>query len=471
MDLGRSSFMLFLMQVGRSVLLFFAVVYFARQLGAAELGSLFLFQALMGLLMIPADLGIRGALEKRLSEGQRPERMFASALLLKFGLLGLVSIGVLLARPYVNLYLGVDLAITLIFALAASELSELFVQTLRGELRVGETAPIKFGYRFIWVSLGAVAVSLGYGVSTIATGFIVAGLGTSVWGYARCDTSIGRPGIEEIRSLVEYAKFHAIASTGGRVYQWMDIAIIGLFLTQEHVSTYEVSWQVTLLVLLVSKSIGWSIFPQISQWEAEGEFDSVEWVISKGIAFALFFSVPALVGGTIFAPELLEFLFGPEYVFGAIVLAILLFEKLVQSFDDIIESALRGLDRPDLAAIATVVTVGINLALNPLLVVTIGFVGAAIATTVAGIVSTVLHTYYLSRLVSIEFPFRIAGWYIVSSLVMGVILVAVRSVVPITSAVTLFAVIGLGAAIYGSLAVAIPSIRTNVIVPAVRVLT
>ncbi len=471
MNLGRTSFKLTLMQVGRAALLFAAVVYFARRLGPTELGSLFLFQALVGLLMIPADLGIRGALEKRLSEGDRPERMLGSALALKLVLLSIISVGILLARPYVNEYVGADLAVTLILALITFELSEFFIQTLRGEMRVGETALIGFSLRFVWVTIGIVAVSMGYGVSTIAAGIAVAGAVTSAWGYSRCETSIGRPSPEAIQSLIEYAKFHAIASTEGQIYQWIDVAVIGLFLSQAHVSVYEVSWQVTLLVLLVSRSIGWSIFPQISQWDARGERGKIEWVISKGLAFALLFSVPALIGGSLFAPEILLFLFGPEYVAGALVLSILLVEKLVQSFDDIIESALRGMDRPDLAAIATVVTVGINLVLNPFLVVTIGFVGAAIATTVAGTVSAAIHTYYLSRLVSIEVPFRLVGWYAVSSLVMGATLLGVRSFVPVTDVVTLFALIGFGATVYGLLVMSVPAVRNDVVVPAVRALT
>lgn len=469
MDLGRSSVKLFLMQGGRSILLFLAVVYFARQLGASELGSLFLFQALLGLLTIPADLGVRGALEKRLSEGRDRDRLLGSALTLKLGLLGVVSIPIFLARSYVNQYIGSDLVLILILTLITFELSDFFVQALRGELRVGETAIIKLAVRFLWVGIGVVLVALGYGVTGIAVGYAVSGAITATWGYWRCDTGIGRPSLEQARSLIAYAKFHAISSTGGRIYQWMDIAIIGFFLSQEHVSAYEVSWQVTLLVLLVSKSIGWSIFPQVSQWEADGELDKIEWTISKAISFALFFSLPALIGGTLFASEILRYLFGSEYVFGAVVLAILLVEKVFQSFDDIIESALRGLDRPDLAAITTVITVGINLVLNPLLVVTVGFAGAAIATMLVGVISVSLHTHYLSRLVSIEFPFRVASWYVVSSVVMGGILAIVKSTVPITDAPTLFAVIGIGAVIYGALTVSIPTVRNDVIVPAIRV--
>lgn len=471
MDLGRSSMKLFFMQGGRALLLFLGIIYFARELGAAELGVLFLFQALQGLLMVPADLGIRGALEKRLSEGSYPEQMLGSALALKVGLLFIVSICILLARPYLNLYLGANLAILLVLAVILFDLTEFFVYGLRGELRVGETAPIMFSQRFIWIALGAALVWFGYGVFGVVYAMIFGGAVTTVWSFWKMETAVGRPTLEQTRSLIDYSKYHAIASIGGSVYQWIDIAIIGLLLTHVYVSAYEVAWQVTLLVLLVSKSISWSIFPQISRWDVEAATDKIEATISRAIAFALFVSIPAFVGGAIFAPEILGLLFGSEYVIATTVLVVLFLEKIVQSVNDIVESSVRALDRPDMAAKATVVSVGLNIVLNPILVLSIGFVGAAIATALSWLVNTLLHTYYLRQLVSFEFPYRMIGWYSVSSLIMGAVLLLARTMIPVTNVLTLLSLVLAGTVVYGLLAASVPSIRQQIIVPAVRAVT
>lgn len=471
MDLGRSSIKLFFMQGGRALLLFLGIIYFARELGAAELGVLFLFQALQGLLMVPADLGIRGALEKRLSEGTSQERILGSALVLKVGLLVIVSVCILLARPYLNQYLGADLTYLLVVSVILFDLTEFFVYGLRGELRVEETAPIMLSQRLIWIVVGGALVWFGFGVFGIVYAMLLAGTITTVWGFRKMDTSIGRPTLEQTQSLIDYSKYHAIASIGGSVYQWIDLAVIGLLLTTVYVSAYEVAWQVTLLVLLVSKSIGWSIFPQISRWDVERATDKIETTISRAIGFALFVSIPAFVGGSLFAPEILGLLFGTEYVIATTVLVLLFLEKIVQSVNDIVESSVRALDRPDMAAKATVIAVVLNIVLNPILVLTVGFVGAAIATAFSWLVNTALHTYYLRQLVSFEFPTQMIGWYVVSSLVMGVVLLGLRSVVEVTNVPTLFVLVAVGVAVYGLTAATVPSIRKQIIVPAVRVFT
>lgn len=469
MDLDRSTFKLFVARSSRAGLLFAGTLFFARQMGASELGTFFLFQALQGFLTIPADFGIRGALEKRLSEGSNPETMLGSALAFKLIMLLIVSAGILAAGGHVNRYLGEELAVYLVAAVVLNDLARFFIQAIRGELRVEVTAPIEFGRRLIWVGIGAILVTQGFGARGIVIGLVVSGAITLVWAYNRCNTSIGMVTVDDIYSLLNFSKYHFVSSIGGRIYQWMDIAIIGFLLAQSFVGAYEVAWQVTLLVLLLSKSIALSIFPQLSRWDAESATNKIEGTVTKAVGFALYASIPALVGGAIYATEILRFVFGAEYTVAATVLIVLLVEKLFQSFHTIVETSVRALNRPDLAAKATVATIGINLVLSPLLVVSIGFVGAAIATAVSWAVNTALHTWYLSRFISLDLPYRLVGWYAVVSLLMGGGLIVIKSTVPVTGLLILVTQIAVGVAIYVAGSVVVPEIRDEILLPGLRV--
>lgn len=469
MNLSRSSFKLFLSRSSNALVLFAGTTFFARQLGASELGTFFLFQALQGFLTIPADFGIRGALEKRLSEGSNPETMLGSALAFKITMLSIVSTVILAAGGYINQYLGKELAVYLVAAIVLQDLARFFIQAIRGELRVAVTAPIEFGRRLIWVGTGAVLVTYGFGARGIVIGLIVSGAITLIWAYRTCNTSIGMVSAEDVRSLLNFSKYHFISAIGGRIYQWMDVAIIGFLLAQRFVGAYEVAWQITLLVLLLSKSIALSIFPQLSRWDAESATDKIEGTVTKAVGFALYVSIPALVGGAIYAADILRFVFGSEYTIAAAVLSILLVDKLFQSFHVIVESSVRAIDRPDLAAKATVTTIGINLVLSPLLIVSIGFVGAAIATAVSWAVNTALHTWYLSRFISLDFPYRLVGWYTAVSLLMGGVLLIVKSTVPVTGLPVLVVQIAVGVTTYVGASVVIPTVRDEIILPGVRI--
>ncbi|MFC6825110.1 polysaccharide biosynthesis C-terminal domain-containing protein [Halopelagius fulvigenes] len=471
MDLSRSSFKLFLSRGGNALLMFGGITFFANSLDAGQLGIYFLFQTVLGLLSIPADVGISGALEKRLSEGgQTQDRTLGSAVAFKATATTVVAAGILLGRGSVNDFIGANVAGLLVVGLATHEFSKLYLHAVRGELRVGETAPIEFANRLVWLGLGALLVTRGYGPRGIVVGLIAGSAVGLLWAYSRCGVPIGRPTMDAVKDLLAFSKYQTVTSVGGRVYSWMDVAFVGYFLASSYVSAYEIAWQVTLLVILVSKSIGVTLFPQISQWNEAAATERIGSSISTAMGVTLFISIPALVGATIFASDILRFIFGPEYVVAAAVLVVLMVEKVFQSVNDVVEGAVRAINRPDLAARATVVAVSLNLVLSPLLLVTVGFVGAAIATTTSWFVNTVLHARYLSRYVSFSIPYRLAGWYAASSLLMGGALLAVKWAVPVTGVAILVAEIAVGVAVYVAVTVAIPDVRDQVILPGIRTL-
>ena len=469
MDLSRSSLKLFLARGGNAMIMFVGITFFANTMAPGRLGTYFLFQTALGLLSIPADVGISGAVEKRLSEGgPSPQESLGSAVAFKFVTFGAVALCVLVAREPVNDFLGADLVGLLLLGLLVREFFKLFLHAVRGELRVGETAPIEFVDRLIWVGLGALLVTRGYGPRGIAIGLVVGSTVGFLWAFVRCDVPIGRPSADAFHDLFAFSKYQTVTSVGGRVYSWLDVAFVGVFLTSSYVSAYEVAWQVTLLVILVSKSIGVTLFPQVSRWNEDAAIDRIGDTISTAMGVGLFVSVPALVGATIFADEILRVVFGPEYVVASAVLVVLMVEKVFQSVNDIVEGSIRAIDRPDLAARATVIAVSLNLVLNPLLLVTVGFVGAAIATTLAWFVNTALHARYLSRHVSFTIPYRLVGWYAVASLLMGAVVLVLKSFVPVTGLPVLVAEVSVGVALYLAFSSLIPTVRNRIIVPGLR---
>ncbi|MFB6187766.1 MAG: polysaccharide biosynthesis C-terminal domain-containing protein, partial [Halobacteriaceae archaeon] len=122
--------------------------------------------------------------------------------------------------------------------------------------------------------------------------------------------------------------------------------------------------------------------------------------------------------------------------------------------------SLQAVDRPDLAARATIVGVVLNLVLNIVLVWEFGITGAAVATMVASLISgLLLHSYYLSRLVSIHIPYRELVGCVLASTTMGLILLLVRRWVTVNTIVELAFIVLVGVATYGISLFALPSFR------------
>jgi O-antigen/teichoic acid export membrane protein len=471
MDLPRTALKMFLAKGGNAVVFFVGITLFARELGASEIGVFFLFQTVLGLVGIVADGGVRGALEKRLSEERDRGAMLTTAILLKLATVSAVCGLIFLLRPLLDQYLGGEYTPYLIVGLVLKEFGELFIQAVRGELRVGETALIQFSREAIWAALGLALVAAGYGVLGLIYG-LLAGWGiAAVWAYLKLETVPAAPTEECFWSLYDYAKFYFFASISGEVYRWLDVAIIGLFLLYADVGVYQIAWEVTLLVLLVSNAIAITLFPQFSQWDAQAADSRISKAVTRAVGVALFISLPAFVGVLVLNAEILGFVFGAEYVAAAAVLVVLMVEKVFTSTNEILEGTLHAVDRPDLAARTVLVTIAVNLVLNVTLVLTIGLIGAAIATTTAAIVQTTLNGRYLAGEITLELPYRLIGWCLLGSAVMGGVLFSLKRLYPVESLPLVVAYVTVGVVVYMAVAVVVPALRREVILPGVRLLT
>lgn len=471
MNIARSSLKLFVANVTGAGVQFLGITLFARELGASQMGVFFLFQALLGMIAIPADFGVRGAVEKRISEGGASGAYLSSAIVLKSVPITVIIGGILLLQPFINNYVGARVATPLAGAIILQEMAKLAVVVLKGELRVGETAVLNVTRHVTWTGGGLLLVN--YGLEAEAMIYsLLAGLGIMmVWGWYKTSVSLGKPSVNHARSLFDYSKYSVVSSIGGYFYSWMDVAIIGLFLTQADVGAYEVAWRVTAITMLFSNAIAATVFPQISQWDAENETNRIKSVIRNSITPSLLLTIPAFFGVLVLSRNILGLIFGPEFTAASIVLIILMGEKVLQSVHVILGRSLQAINQPDLAAVATTVSVLVNLILNIILIYLFGIVGAAVATTISFAINTLLHGYYLSKSVKIDFPHSEIVWSILSSVGMAVVLFGLQMVFIINTLPNLIIMIILGAGLYLGLLLSFRPLRMKIVGQSMRLIS
>lgn len=424
MNISRSASKLIVAQGSRALLTFLFIVVFARMLDSADLGIYFLFEAAVALLVTSADLGISEALKKRLSEGTSVENGLPTAIVMVLLPVGFLLIILLVIRPPLQEYLGAPIVGWVALGLFTRVMSKLILAAIEGQLRVGEISGLLFGQTLLWTLGGGILLALGGGVTSVIVARI-AGDGLIItWGMLKLLSSSMsaktlQVSLPTVRSFFEYAKYAWVSSIGGVTYGWMDVAILGLFVTQSAIGAYEVAWRVTMLPMLVGSTISRTLFPQISSWDSKNAKERIEAIIPNAIVPTTAATIPALVGVFIFNEEILRYLFGQEYTIAAAALIILMAEKILQAVHSLLGRSLQAIDRPDAAARATVYAVAVNLVLNFALIPVFHLVGAAIATVASFAVNTLLHAWYLKSDIAISMPWKSIGWITVSALVMG----------------------------------------------------
>lgn len=439
---------------------FIGVVFFARELGPSEIGVFFLFQAVAGVVSIPADMSVQGSLLKRLSEGREEGQFLSTGFVLISIFTTLTVSGLLLIRSSVNSYLGSDLVILLVIAVVTNEGAKLSKNILQAELRVAEASILELLNKVIFILGGILLLIYNFGVDGLILASISGSLLIILVGVKRTSISLRRPSLNHAKSLFDYGKYGLISFIQSYMFNWLDLLLIGVFLTKSHVGGYEVAWRISTFLMLFSKAVERTIFPQISRWSAESASEKIEAVVPDAVLGSLFLVIPGVFGIAFLSRQILSVIFGSQYAFVWPAFIILAIGKIFDGADYVFRGALLGQDRPELRAKAVTVGLICNIVLNLVLIPKFGLIGAATATAVSEGLLTLLGMIYMSRLMNVKIPYGNLGWCTLSSIVMAAVIYIFKTRVGVTSIVDLSTIISISVFIYISLIFIYPSTRS-----------
>jgi O-antigen/teichoic acid export membrane protein len=427
MEVEKSVAKLFSGKVVNTLIQFGAVVGFTKALGAGAMGSYFLFQTVIGLVGMAGDLGLSRAAEKRLSANEPAGEVITTVVATKALLLLPWLIGMTFAAQHVDSYVGIT-GITpfILVGLIINQTERLSLRLLAGQLRVDENAMLRVLGRGVWLAVGLGLVALGWGPTAIIAAFAVGNTTTVLGALVRLDLAVDWPRLTRARSLLNFGQYALVGDIGGFVYQWMDVAVLRLFVPVELVGAYEIAWRVASMSLMLTSAIRTSLFPQISRWHAEDQFEEIESALYRWLQVPLYLTIPAFAGAVVLGREVLGTLFDAQVALAYPVLIIFMLEKILRSVQLIVGPSLFAMDKPDLGYRGSVVGVGVNVVLNFTLIPTFGMVGAAIATTVGAATAACIAIRYVSMFVEIQIPWSRITWAAGSATVMSSVVYLVR---------------------------------------------
>jgi O-antigen/teichoic acid export membrane protein len=456
MRLGQTSVVFFLSRITASLLGFVATLYFARELGAGPLGVYSLALGVVAWLSIVGTMGIPQAISKRVSEGEREGQYVVAGAVLVALLGGVLLGGIALFRGQVNAYIGYPNAAVFVGLILVTVIfTQIVLSTLQGLKFVeiqGILSPLRTGVRsslqigVLFVGGGLAGLFLGY-----AAGYVVTLLvGTAI--VVRRVDGLGRPTIDHVRSLVDYAKFAWMSDLRTKAFNWIDIIVLGFFVSPSLVGIYTVAWNLSQFLILFSSSIAVTVFPEMSELSAEDGPQAAADLIEQSLSYAGLFLTPGVVGSLVVGAPLLR-IYGDKFTEGVAVLALLVFATLIQAYQNQILNTLNAIDRPDLAFRVNALFLGGNLVLNVLLVYLYGWVGAAAATGISILLSLLVGTTFLRRIVAFGLPLTELTRQWVAALVMGLVVYGLRTVEETLgllrhNAATVVVLIGIGAGVY-----------------------
>ncbi len=464
MKLAKSSIGVFLIKMAITPIGFLGTLYAARVVGADTLGVFYLFTAVVSGLSLFLSFGIGSATTKRISEGEEQGEFLGAAFMMNLTLYGFTTLLLIIFREEIIGFIGYEPAYYFIFIVLLFKVFKKPISyALKGERRVATGKSLSLISDSVRVLLWVVLLTLGAEVLGLIVGYVAGYLAALVVGVGLITIKMKLPSKRHFKSIFDFSKYSWLGSIESKAFSWTDTIVLGLFVAPAYIGIYEVAWSISHLFYAVASAIGAVLFPNVSHLASQGKVNQIRDIIEEALIYVPIIAFPGLVGALLVGEGVLR-IYGEEFVIGYIILSILIVARIANTFKSVITKVINGLDRPDLSFRVYFVFLVLNLSLNFLLVYLIGWVGAAIATTLSIGIAMLLSYRYLDRLIGVSVPWMELGKEVGCALVMGLALYPpAEYMAPLTIFETIVLVV-LGTLVYfGLLFLVSPKIKNKLI--------
>jgi O-antigen/teichoic acid export membrane protein len=381
-------------RVGALVALALATIMVARAGGPALVGTFSLLRVLPGLAGV-LMFGLPGAAPYFLASRPDDRRMRPTLVAVAVLGAGLATLGWLLLTPVLHQVFFHRWGVHMVAAASTAVFTQLFVAVgksfLQGthDLR-GANAAI-FAEEAAFPPIYAVLLRYGdHGAGTLLTALVIADV-LVAWGiYERLRRAgffqgWGRSSVRLGREICWYGTRGQVGGVLSLINLRLDVAILGAFAGPALVGVYAVASKYAELLRLPGLAITYVLYPSFARRDGHQPRERTRGLLAPALGLNVLAAIPLAFA----AAPVLPLLYGHGFATTIRPAWILIVGLLGEGVAGVVTAFLYGIDRPGINSLAigagVVVTVVVDIALIP----RYGVIGAAIASTVAYLITDV----------------------------------------------------------------------------------
>ncbi len=232
-----------------------------------------------------------------------------------------------------------------------------------------------------------------------------------------------------LRTVMKFSSIlYAYAIMNVLLGQQLDIILLGRFQPDAEVGFYFIGYNLSFLAVSIFNLAlaGGITLTFFSELYAKKDFDGLRKTYTVFFEYNYFAIIPIAVGGIIVGKELIELLYPSDYVAAVPILTIFFVSFCVIKLGGITSTFMSAMER-EKALVGSRTIFGItNLVLDLFLIPGYGAIGAAIATSIAGVLGIGYESYVVHKLVRPDYPARFLGKVLLASLVMGIVVLSAK---------------------------------------------
>jgi O-antigen/teichoic acid export membrane protein len=442
-------------QLAIKVLSFAFSVLIVRNLGAATYGQYTGVLAFGALFIFIADLGLSpftvrevARLRDAADGMERSRQLFSDVLVLRM-LLSLLASGLVIGtalltgRPSV-MVIAIALGNIGLLLYSLQGTSDSF---LAGFERLDLSAGSKVSYQLVFVLVGSLMLWMEFGYY----GLIFANLlGIALMTYV-CWRGVRALGMRFARPkpgnwfmlLRASIPFGVVGFTLGLSYKF-DSVLLNIFRSDVETGYYNAAYSLVFSTAVLSNAINTALYPSLAR-QAASMSHNLSSIYSRALRYLMVLSFPIAVGASALADQIVLFLFGLAYGPAALALKIVIWVVPLMFISEFLGYVVVVSGREGRVARAVLLSTGLNVVINILLVPRFGLLAAAAMTVVTEAVLVGQYLWMLREEMRQLDRAYLLWRPVLAALLMGGLVLLLRPYVPF------FVNVGIGGAAYVSL--------------------
>jgi len=392
--------------------------FIARILTQTEMGVTVALSLTVGIAALLADLGFSSGLTKHIAECRGRNVDYAAitftGLLMKVSMASFIAVICALAAPYFSELLLKTAEYALLFRMLSVYLLFVCINVTMGSFLLGlnkirEIATLSLVVVFTQQTFAVALLLLGYGLVGLVTSWI---LGSST--YTILSTLMVIKGkhikmrpIKEVATHAEMlAKFSWPLFLSAMVYflyEWFDRSVLLFYIPLREMGVYSVAYKAFFVLSTMPGALGAALFPYYSEQYGKDKEETILASVRGATRYIALLYTPLALGLAVTANPTITLFAGSIYASGDVILVILSLVAAISGLGVAFGGLFLVYDMTPTILLINVVSVGVSLALSPVLLPSLGAPGMAIVKGAALIVSFVLSTVALRRRIPIKF--------------------------------------------------------------------
>ncbi|MEM9984405.1 MAG: polysaccharide biosynthesis C-terminal domain-containing protein, partial [Bacteroidota bacterium] len=221
--------------------------------------------------------------------------------------------------------------------------------------------------------------------------------------HQRGQLILGAPSLAYVKKLADYGRFAMGSSLGSILLQRLDVLMLGYFLGPASVALYNIGTKLTNYLEIPLRAVSLVIFPQLSQTFTEQGEAAMARLWEKSLSQLVALVIPPCVLLFVLARPAIVLIAGPDYASAAPVLQIFLITALIKPWGRMAGISLEAIGKPNLNFRLVWISLLLNGGWNLLFIPWVGVVGAAWATVLSMLLTTLAGLWLLKKQLPLDY--------------------------------------------------------------------